>query len=420
MAERHNEATDGGLLMHAEYIVAIGDEGVMSAALRVRLLGPLQVERDGQPGRPRRPGAAGAPGAAAARRRTARCRSSRLVEDLWGEDAPASASKMIQIYVSMLRKVLPEGVLVTRSPGYALELPPEAMDLVRFEALRERGPGGTRGRLARTRGRAAPGGAGAVARPGARRSSRSRSRRSSRRGSRSCTWPRSRTGSRPSSRSAAHGEPGRRARRARGPPPAPRAAARPADARAVPRRAGRPTRSPGTAGCGTMLARRARHRPVAGAPRAGAPDPAAGPDARGGSRRRAGRGCTRSEPSGRSVRASSAGRARAPRHTYPRRRLRIAAVEGDEAMHEGRLGFSSILPEHRGDTYDPGRGSDRDEELTLELERILPADSGRACSGRSRHAVRLAHWWGAGSGSRSRPSTSTEGGALVPHRDAAA
>ena len=68
MAERHNEATDGGLLMHAEYMVAIGEEGVMSAALRVRLLGPLQVERDGQPGRPRRPGPAGAAGAAAARR----------------------------------------------------------------------------------------------------------------------------------------------------------------------------------------------------------------------------------------------------------------------------------------------------------------------------------------------------------------
>ena len=46
---------------------------------------------------------------------------------------------MVQIYVSMLRKVLPEGVLVTRSPGYALELPPEAVDLVRFERLRDEG-----------------------------------------------------------------------------------------------------------------------------------------------------------------------------------------------------------------------------------------------------------------------------------------
>ena len=31
-----------------------------------------------------------------------------LVDDLWGEDAPASAVKMIQIHVSNLRKVLPQ------------------------------------------------------------------------------------------------------------------------------------------------------------------------------------------------------------------------------------------------------------------------------------------------------------------------
>ena len=110
----------------------------MSAALRVQLLGPLQVERDGQPvalgGRAQR--------ALLARLLLEPGRTvpvSRLVEDLWGENAPASASKMIQIYVSMLRKVLPEGVLVTRSPGYAVELPREAIDLSRFEDLRQAG-----------------------------------------------------------------------------------------------------------------------------------------------------------------------------------------------------------------------------------------------------------------------------------------
>jgi DNA-binding SARP family transcriptional activator len=63
----------------------------------------------------------------------------RLVDDLWGEDAPASAVKMIQIHVSNLRKVLPSGMLVTRPPGYALEIPAEAVDLVRFERLRKEG-----------------------------------------------------------------------------------------------------------------------------------------------------------------------------------------------------------------------------------------------------------------------------------------
>jgi DNA-binding SARP family transcriptional activator len=46
---------------------------------------------------------------------------------------------MIQIHVSALRKVLPEGVLVTRSPGYALEIEPDAVDLARFERLRREG-----------------------------------------------------------------------------------------------------------------------------------------------------------------------------------------------------------------------------------------------------------------------------------------
>ena len=50
----------------------------------------------------------------------------RLVDDLWGDAVPESASKMVQIYVSQLRKVLPEGVLHTRPPGYLVELEPEA------------------------------------------------------------------------------------------------------------------------------------------------------------------------------------------------------------------------------------------------------------------------------------------------------
>jgi DNA-binding SARP family transcriptional activator len=60
----------------------------------------------------------------------------RLVDDLWGEDVPESAQKMVQIYVSQLRKVLPNGMLQTRPPGYAMEVDPAAIDLVRFERLR--------------------------------------------------------------------------------------------------------------------------------------------------------------------------------------------------------------------------------------------------------------------------------------------
>ena len=61
----------------------------------------------------------------------------RLVDDLWGARAPDTAPKMVQIHVSALRKVLPPGVLVTRAPGYAVDLPREAVDAFRAEdALR--------------------------------------------------------------------------------------------------------------------------------------------------------------------------------------------------------------------------------------------------------------------------------------------
>ena len=59
-----------------------------------------------------------------------------LIDAVWGEAPPASARKLLQVYVSQLRKVLPDGVLiVTRSPGYALELPDGAVDATRFEQL---------------------------------------------------------------------------------------------------------------------------------------------------------------------------------------------------------------------------------------------------------------------------------------------
>jgi DNA-binding SARP family transcriptional activator/pimeloyl-ACP methyl ester carboxylesterase len=63
----------------------------------------------------------------------------RLVDDLWGESVPHSAQKMVQIYVSQLRKVLPGGLLQTRPPGYAVEVEPGSIDLVRFEQLRREG-----------------------------------------------------------------------------------------------------------------------------------------------------------------------------------------------------------------------------------------------------------------------------------------
>ncbi len=59
----------------------------------------------------------------------------RLIDELWGTGPPETAVKAVQVYVSRLRKLLPDGMLVTRSPGYLLEVEPEALDLQRFERL---------------------------------------------------------------------------------------------------------------------------------------------------------------------------------------------------------------------------------------------------------------------------------------------
>ena len=63
----------------------------------------------------------------------------RLVDDLWGDAVPGTAVKMVQIYVSQLRKILPAEVLVTRPPGYLVEVDPEAIDVGRFDRLRRTG-----------------------------------------------------------------------------------------------------------------------------------------------------------------------------------------------------------------------------------------------------------------------------------------
>src|SRR5262245_57627506 len=59
----------------------------------------------------------------------------RLIDGLWGQDPPETAVKAVQVYVSKLRRLLPPGRLVTRSPGYALRVEPEAVDVLRFEHL---------------------------------------------------------------------------------------------------------------------------------------------------------------------------------------------------------------------------------------------------------------------------------------------
>lgn len=58
-----------------------------------------------------------------------------LVEEIWGSEAPRTAVVSLQNGISALRKVLGPDVVVTRPPGYLLDVERDAVDAYRFERL---------------------------------------------------------------------------------------------------------------------------------------------------------------------------------------------------------------------------------------------------------------------------------------------
>jgi DNA-binding SARP family transcriptional activator len=64
----------------------------------------------------------------------------RLALALWGEAAPADATRTVQVYVSRLRKALGDGEVVATTPaGYRLQVGPGELDAERFERGVEEG-----------------------------------------------------------------------------------------------------------------------------------------------------------------------------------------------------------------------------------------------------------------------------------------
>jgi peptide/nickel transport system substrate-binding protein len=105
-------------------------------ATDVRLLGPIEVTLDGLPvelGATKQRAVL----AMLALRPNAVVSVGELVEGLWGEQPPASATKLVQHYVSQLRKLLAGGdaEIVTRGRGYQLRVRPDAVDVADFERL---------------------------------------------------------------------------------------------------------------------------------------------------------------------------------------------------------------------------------------------------------------------------------------------
>ncbi len=65
--------------------------------------------------------------------------TSRLIEVLWGDDPPTSDRNALQTYVARLRRRLTTAAtpapIVTRPPGYAIELRPHQLDSLRFREM---------------------------------------------------------------------------------------------------------------------------------------------------------------------------------------------------------------------------------------------------------------------------------------------
>ncbi|HVS05295.1 MAG TPA: BTAD domain-containing putative transcriptional regulator [Candidatus Dormibacteraeota bacterium] len=72
--------------------------------------------------------------------------SERLIKLIWGEDPPDTASNVLQVYVSQLRKLVepltrtaPYRRLVSQAPGYVLRVDADQLDLDRFDLLVQQG-----------------------------------------------------------------------------------------------------------------------------------------------------------------------------------------------------------------------------------------------------------------------------------------
>jgi YVTN family beta-propeller protein len=108
--------------------------------MEFRILGPLEVVEDGRPVSIRR-GKEQALLAYLLLHANEVVPSARLIDALWDERPPPTASKILQNAVSHLRKELGDGRLLTRDPGYVLRVEKDELDVQRFEQLAKEGRG---------------------------------------------------------------------------------------------------------------------------------------------------------------------------------------------------------------------------------------------------------------------------------------
>ena len=113
--------------------------------LKLQLLGPVEATIDGRPISlgPKKQRALLAVLALHANETVS---VDRLVDSLWGDRPPATARKMVQLYVSQLRRLLAadSAQIVTQGRGYELRIDPTALDVASFERLVEEAAGDRR------------------------------------------------------------------------------------------------------------------------------------------------------------------------------------------------------------------------------------------------------------------------------------
>jgi len=106
----------------------------MDRRFEFRVLGPLEVTAEGEPlalgGRQQRALLALlllSPNEVVSR--------DRMIDALWGDRPPATATNALQVAVHGLRKILGHDRVVTQGAGYRLEVGRDELDLERFESL---------------------------------------------------------------------------------------------------------------------------------------------------------------------------------------------------------------------------------------------------------------------------------------------
>jgi YVTN family beta-propeller protein len=108
-----------------------------SETIEFRLLGPLEARIEGrrlQPGSPKQRALL----ALLLLHANESVSRDRLIDELWGEQAPATVNSAFHVYLSRLRKQLGER-LVREADGYRLEVEPDRVDADRLERLAREG-----------------------------------------------------------------------------------------------------------------------------------------------------------------------------------------------------------------------------------------------------------------------------------------